>query len=146
MIDFLTTLKSRVLLTDGAMGSYLFMLTGRISETNHVYEAFNINQPDLIQKVHLDYLAAGARCLKTNTFGANRQQLQQYGLEARLATLNCGGVDLARKAMAHFKSLNNSTEPLFLLGSIGPTSQTLTDVQAVEACYHEQIRYLIDAG
>ncbi len=87
MADFLTTLKSQGLLTDGAMGSYLFELTGRLSETNHVYEAFNLDQPELIQKVHLAYLAAGARCLKTNTFGANRQQLRQFGLENRVASL-----------------------------------------------------------
>ena len=48
MADFLTALKSQPLLTDGAMGSYLFELTGRLSETNHVYEAFNADQPELI--------------------------------------------------------------------------------------------------
>ena len=146
MSDFLATLKSHALLTDGAMGSYLFQLTGRLSEANHVYEAFNVDQPDLIQRVHLDYLAAGAQCLKTNTFGANRQQLCQYGLESRLATLNFSGVEVARKAMVHFQELNHPTEPLFLLGSVGPTSQPLTDAQVVEACYHEQIRCLIEAG
>src|ERR1035441_7404561 len=61
MKDFLATLKAETLLADGAMGSYLFELTGRLSETNHIYEAFNAEQPDLIQKVHLAYLAAGAR-------------------------------------------------------------------------------------
>jgi len=88
MADFLTTLKTQTLLTDGAMGSYLFKLTGRLSESNHVYEAFNTEQPELIQKVHLDYLKAGARCLKANTFGANRHQLRQFGLEDRVVELN----------------------------------------------------------
>ena len=106
MADFLTTLKSQVLLTDGAMGSYLFELTGRLSETNHVYEAFNVEQPDLIQKVHLAYLAAGARCLKTNTFGANRLQLQQFGLEDKVAELNRSGVKVAplKKVRSEFRS------------------------------------------
>ena len=48
MADFLTTLNSAPLLTDGAMGSYLFELTGRLPEANHVYEAFNADQPELI--------------------------------------------------------------------------------------------------
>ena len=91
MADFLSTLRSRPLLTDGAMGSYLFELTGRLSETNHVYEAFNLEQPDLIRKVHLAYLNAGAQCLKTNTFGANRQQLAQFGLDGKTAAVNRAG-------------------------------------------------------
>lgn len=104
MKDFLATLKSETLLTDGAMGSYLFELTGRLSEINHIYEAFNAEQPELIQKVHLAYLAAGARCLKTNTFGANRQQLQPFGLEGRVADLNRAGVEVARAAIAKFQA------------------------------------------
>ena len=146
MSDFLTTLKSHALLTDGAMGSYLFQLTGRLSETNHVYEAFNVEQPELIQKVHLDYLSAGARCLKTNTFGANHQQLQQHGLESRLAAINCGGVERARNAIAQYQKQTGAAEPFFVLGSMGPTTNPLTDAHAVEMCYREQIGSLIDAG
>jgi methionine synthase / methylenetetrahydrofolate reductase(NADPH) len=135
--DFLTTLKSQPLLTDGAMGSYLFELTGRLSETNHFYETFNVDQPDLIRRVHRDYLAAGAQCLKTNTFGANRYQLRQYGLEHRVAELNQAGVRVAREA---------SADPIFVLASIGPTSPPLSDAAAVAECYREQIESLIAAG
>jgi homocysteine S-methyltransferase len=137
MADFLTTLKSRPLLTDGAMGSYLFELTGRLSETNHVYESFNVDQPDLIRRVHQDYLAAGAQCLKTNTFGANRHQLRQFGLEKRVAELNAAGVRLAREI---------ATEPVFVLASIGPGTEPLTEPAAVAECYREQIESLTAAG
>jgi homocysteine S-methyltransferase len=137
MADFITTLKSQPLLTDGAMGSYLFELTGRLSEANHVYESFNVDQPDLVRRVHRDYLAAGAQCLKTNTFGANRHQLQQFGLENRVAALNSAGVRLAREA---------TTEPVFVLASLGPTAQPLSEAAAVAECYREQIESLIAAG
>jgi homocysteine S-methyltransferase len=132
MPDFLTALQSQQLLTDGAMGSYLFELTGRLSEVNHVYEAFNVDQPDLVRRVHHDYLAAGAQCLKTNTFGANRQQLRQFGMERRVAELNAAGVHLARAAGGGF-----------VLGSIGPASEAVTDAAA---CYREQLESLIAAG
>jgi len=141
MTDFLTALKSEPLLTDGAMGSYLFELTGRLSEANHVYEAFNVDQPELIRRVHGDYLAAGARCLKTNTFGANRRQLQPFGLEGRIAGLNRAGVDIARSSATGF-----SAEQIFVLASVGPTTELLTEAAAVEACYKEQIESLIAAG
>ena len=137
MADFLTTLKSQPLLTDGAMGSYLFELTGRLSETNHVYEAFTVDQPDLIRRVHRDYLAAGARCLKTNTFGANRLQLKQFGMEHRVAELNRAGVKLARTA---------GPEPVFVLASVGPATGVALTPAAIAECYREQIETLIAAG
>jgi methionine synthase / methylenetetrahydrofolate reductase(NADPH) len=137
MADFLTTLKTQPLLTDGAMGSYLFELTGRLSEANHVYESFNVDQPDLIRRVHRDYLAAGAQCLKTNTFGANRYQLRQFGMEHRVAELNHAGVNLARTA---------GTAPVFVLASIGPAAQPVTTPAAIAECYREQIESLIAAG
>ncbi|MEI8063455.1 MAG: bifunctional homocysteine S-methyltransferase/methylenetetrahydrofolate reductase [Verrucomicrobiota bacterium] len=137
MSDFLTTLKTQPLLTDGAMGSYLFELTGRLSETNHVYESFNVDQPDLIRRVHRDYLVAGAQCLKTNTFGANRYQLRQFGMEHRVAELNRAGVNLARTA---------GTAPVFVLASIGPAAQPVTTPAAIAECYREHIESLIAAG
>ena len=137
MADFLTTLKSQPLLTDGAMGSYLFELTGRLSEANHVYESFNVDQPDLIRRVHRDYLAAGAQCLKTNTFGANRYQLRQFGMEQRVAELNKAGVNLAR---------TTGSAPVFVLASIGPAAQPVTTPAAIAECYREQIASVIAAG
>jgi homocysteine S-methyltransferase len=141
MADFLTTLNATPLLTDGAMGSYLFELTGRLPEANHVYEAFNADQPDLIRRVHRDYLTAGARCLKTNTFGANRRQLQSFGLEQRVAELNRAGVEVARSAAAEF-----SAEPVFVLASVGPTAEPVTEPVLIATCYREQLESLIATG
>jgi len=120
MADFLSTLKNSTLLCDGATGSYLFELTGRLSESNHVYEAFNVERPDLIQQVHRAYLDAGARCLKTNTFGANRGQLAAFGLGHRVGELNRAGVVVARAAIQEFQRQRHSAEPVFVLGSVGP--------------------------
>ena len=146
MADFLTALRDHPLLADGAMGSYLFTLTGRLSETNHVYEAFNVEQPELIQKVHLAYLAAGARCLKTNTFGANRQQLRPFGLEGRVAALNRAGVQVARGAIAAYQAQARAPGPFFVLASVGPTASPLATADAVAECYREQLETLAAAG
>jgi homocysteine S-methyltransferase len=146
MADFLTALRDHPLLADGAMGSYLFKLTGRLSETNHVYEAFNLEQPDLIRQVHAEYLAAGARCLKTNTFGANGVQLRPFGLDGRVAALNRGGVQVARDAIARFSAQRGDPGPFFVLASVGPTVTELTTAAAVAACYREQLETLAAAG
>jgi homocysteine S-methyltransferase len=128
------------------MGSYLFELTGRLSEANHVYESFNVDQPGLIEKVHLAYLNAGSQCLATNTFGANGGKLEEYGLGQRVAQLNRGGVEVARRVITQFQSRRPEAGPFFVLGSIGPTQQVLTDRAALETCYREQIEALVSGG
>ncbi len=146
MADFLSTLKSQALLADGAMGSYLFALTGRLSEANHVYEAFNLDQPEMIQKVHLAYLTAGARCLKTNTFGANRQQLLPFGMQDRIASINRSGVQAARDSIARFQAGHEAPPPCFVLASVGPTLEPLASPDDVALCYREQLEALAAAG
>ncbi len=148
MSDFIDALQSEVLLCDGAMGSYLFELTGRLSEPNHVYETFNVDRPELVQQVHASYLAAGARCLKTNTFGANRAKLRSGGLEPRLVEINRAGVTIAREAIDRFQQTQpaSSAARCFVLASIGPTEQPLTDEAAVADCYRDQLETVIAAG
>lgn len=120
MSEFLDSLTAAPLLADGAMGSLLFATTGRLSEPNHVYEAFNADRPDLVLQVHLAYLQAGARCLTTNTFGAHRQHLEPLGLGPRVAELNAAGVAVARHAIVAYQQQSGATDPHFVLGSVGP--------------------------
>ena len=58
---FLDALRQQPLLSDGAIGSYLFERTGRLSEQNHLYENFNLERPDLIRQLHFEYLQADAQ-------------------------------------------------------------------------------------
>ena len=88
MADLLTALRASVLLADGATGSHFFQTTGRLSEPQHVYEAFNVDRQDLVLHAHGTYLEAGARCLSTNTFAANRSQLTPLGESHRITELN----------------------------------------------------------
>ncbi len=145
MSDFLTTLQSRALLCDGAMGSYLFKSTGRLSEAHHVYEHFNLQQPELIANVHLAYLTAGAQCLKTNTFGANRCQLATFGLDDKVVEINRAGVEIARAAIGKFRDQSGSESPFFVLASVGPSVTPPTSTTEVEHCYRSQIETLTAA-
>ncbi len=40
-------------------------------EPGELPETWNVKHPDIITKLHRDYLEAGADIIKTNTFGAN---------------------------------------------------------------------------
>ncbi len=147
MTTLLDALKTGPVLADGAMGSYLFWRTGRLSERNHVYEALCLDQPELVEEIHLAYLRAGASCLTTNTFGANRTQLMQVAEEARLEAINRAGVRLARRAIERYRELLGTEAPRFILGSIGPArgSAQPTPTEIVDA-YAAQIDTLVEEG
>ncbi|MDP4146655.1 MAG: bifunctional homocysteine S-methyltransferase/methylenetetrahydrofolate reductase [Bacillota bacterium] len=61
-------LKDNILITDGAMGTYYSELTG---DNISFCEFANIDKPEIIKKIHLDYIEAGAKLIRTNTFSAN---------------------------------------------------------------------------
>jgi len=120
---FLDHLRQGALLADGAMGSYLFRRTGRLSERNHVYEALNLDRPELVLQVHNAYLRAGARCLTTNTFAAGLCHLGPLGEGNRCGEIGRAGVRLARRAVELFRDTTQDSGPFFVLGSLGPPGE-----------------------
>jgi len=146
MSRFLDTLRHHLLLTDGAMGSYLFELTGRLSEANHVYEAFPAERPELIEQIYYTYLQAGAQCLKTDTFGANRTKLVPLGLGERVEQLNRAGVRIARAAATHFQAMHQHHEPIAIIASVGPLRDADLPAAEAAAAFREQLTALHAEG
>lgn len=60
--------NNKTVLTDGAMGTYYSQLTGNEAE---LCEKANVTSPEIIEKIHSEYIAAGAKLIRTNTFSAN---------------------------------------------------------------------------
>lgn len=108
--DFRRQLEQSILVCDGAMGSQLYELVG----PTRCFEELNLQQPELVLRVHLSYIEAGARLIETNTFGANRLKLTALGLGDRVATFNQRAVKIAREAR------EASAAPALIAGSIGP--------------------------
>lgn len=146
MSDFIADLTNNPLLADGASGSYLFERTGRLSEVNHVYEALNADNPDTIRDIHLAYLQSGARCLTTNTFGANNAYLKLMGESGRVTEINRAGVQRAREAIERFKEHTHSEKSYYIVGSIGPSCDDELTPEQVADIYQEQIEALSAAG
>ena len=105
----LEALADGPLLFDGAMGSLLYE---RGVLHTRSYDELVLSQPELIRKVHLDYLAAGAQVIETDTFGANRLALARHGLADQMVAINKAAVKLAREAAAG---------RAFVAGAVGPT-------------------------
>ena len=134
--SFLHQLGKRVYLLDGAMGTILLQSGVKLGES---LEELNLKSPKLIEKIHKDYILAGADIIETNTFGANRLKLEEYGLGKRVKEVNNAAVHIARKSAQKKKVLVG--------GSVGPTGrliEPLGDLSFDEAVsiYKEQIEEL----
>ena len=111
----------------------------------HCFEQLNLSNPELIKAIHLDYVAAGAQVIETNTFGANRYRLAEHGLEQSVRKINRAGAKIAREVR------EMSETPIFLAGNIGPLGRLLAplgDVELTEAraAFLEQAEALLEAG
>lgn len=119
--EFNKLLEEKVLVYDGAMGTNL-QTQGLTSEDfggcDGCSEALVLHCPQAIKKVHRDFIAAGCQVIETNTFGATRITLKEYGLEQRVEEINRKAVQIAREAIDE----SAPPENVLIAGSIGPTS------------------------
>ena len=103
-------LRDHILVCDGAMGSQIYERLGPV----RCVEEANLLHPELVLRIHLSHIQAGARIIETNTFGANRLKLTAVGLGDRLVEINHAAAKLAREAR------EASGVELLIAGSIGP--------------------------
>jgi 5-methyltetrahydrofolate--homocysteine methyltransferase len=119
-------LAERVVVADGAMGS---MLQGApvtledFEDHEGCNEILNVTRPDVVTGIHQAYLAAGADCITTNTFGANLGNLGEYDIQHRIGELAESGARLARQAA---DAAATPDRPRWVLGSIGPGTKLPT--------------------
>jgi 5-methyltetrahydrofolate--homocysteine methyltransferase len=103
------------LIFDGGYGTALFdagLANGACPEL------WNVTHPEVVRGIHQGYFDAGSDFVETNTFGASRLKLDEYGIGARTAELNERGARLARAACPPGG---------YVAGSIGPTSAVPAD-------------------
>ncbi|HZU85588.1 MAG TPA: bifunctional homocysteine S-methyltransferase/methylenetetrahydrofolate reductase [Polyangiaceae bacterium] len=140
----LDAVRSGVLVVDGAMGTQLYE-RGVLYST--CFEELNVSRPELVSKIHADYLRAGAQVLETNTSGANALRLEKYGLQGRVAELNAAGVRVARAAAAGRAYVVGAMGPSgYFLGDAGEGGAGADDLARVKAVFLEQARALVEAG
>ncbi len=160
----------RILIIDGAMGTMIqrekldedgYRGT-RFADFRQSVKGNNdllvLTQPEIIQSIHEDYLAAGADIICTNTFNAQRISLADYAMEDLSYEMNLAAAKLARAAADKFTA-KTPDKPRFVAGALGPTNRTasispdvnnpgfrgVTFDELVDA-YSEQARGLIEGG
>ncbi len=161
---------SRIVVLDGAMGSMI--QTYKLSEADfrgerlkgHAHDLQGNNdllaltRPDVIEKIHADYFAAGADIVETNTFSSTSIGQSDYRLEPLVREINLAAAACARRAVASAEAKTPGRR-CFVAGAIGPLNRTLSmspdvnrpDFRAVSweqvvGAYTEQISALLDGG
>ena len=127
-----------VILSDGAWGTNL---QRKGLELGQCPESWNYDHPKLVEEVARDFIQAGSRLVKTNSFGGSRFKLASYGLEEQVYAINKKAAELSRKAAG---------TDIYVLGSIGPTGKMLITGEVTEDelydAFKEQAIGLADGG
>jgi 5-methyltetrahydrofolate--homocysteine methyltransferase len=161
-------LAQSILLLDGATGTML--QSYELEEADFRGERFSdwpcdlkgnndllsLTQPQIIEQIHREYLAAGADIIETNTFNATSVAMADYQMESISAEINFQAAKIAKKVALEFST---PEKPRFVAGVLGPTNKTcclspdvndpayraITFDQLKEA-YYESTQALVDGG
>ncbi len=162
-------LAERILMLDGGMGTML--QNAGLTEEEFRGERFAewpsdlkgnndllvLTCPDLVTRIHREYLEAGADIIETNTFNSTRLSQADYGMEAQVPELNREAARLAREVCDAVGA--ETGIPRYVAGVLGPTSRTASlspDVNdpakrnvtfdALRENYYEAAGALIEGG
>jgi len=105
--------KGRILISDGAWGTYLHekgLLPGECPEL------WNLNRPEEVLAIAKSYIDAGVDMIETNSFGGNSFKLAIYGLDTKVYDINRAAAQISRDAAG---------PEIHVLGSIGPTGKMI---------------------
>ncbi|MFJ7935216.1 methionine synthase [Sporosarcina sp. NPDC096371] len=146
-------LQKRILIMDGAMGTML--QNANLSpedfggeEYDGCNEYLNITRPDVLNRIHREYLDAGADIISTNTFGGTPIVLDDYDLGDQAHDINFRAAQIAKECAEDFST---SDWPRFVAGAMGPTTKTLsvTGGATFDGLTHDfyvQAKALIEGG
>ncbi|MGH9966388.1 MAG: methionine synthase [Pyrinomonadaceae bacterium] len=152
MANILDTLKERIVVFDGAMGTNLQVQNLTLDDFGGLrFEGCNENllvtRPDAVEKVHAGFLDVGCDVIETNSFNGTPVDFAEYGIGDQAYNMNVKAARLAKRVTADYST---KAHPRWVAGSMGPGRKlpTLGHISFLElkAAYREQVRGLIDGG
>ena len=117
-------LREYRLIPDGSMGTYYSEL---INQPGAISEYANRSNPELIERIHKEYIQAGARVIRTNTFAANKEVLHVDTEEQSL--LIKAACRIAKKAVYEIEQQTSEKVPVWILGDIGPIPEDADTIE-----------------
>jgi 5-methyltetrahydrofolate--homocysteine methyltransferase len=152
MSDFLAALADRVLVFDGAFGTWVQAQDLGPDdfggpELEGCNEHLVLTRPDLIRQMHAEYFAVGVDAVETATFGAFGLVLAEYGIADKALEMNREAARLAREAA---EDASTPSHPRFVVGSIGPGTRLPSlgaiTFDALRDDYEVQATGLVEGG
>ena len=142
MHDFLDTMRRRVLVLDGAMGTSLQQHVLSASDFGGLEgcnEVLVRTRPDIVADVHARFLATGCDAVETDTFGGAPWVLDEYDLGAECEELNRRAAEIATRACADARAGRDAGP--WVIGSIGPGTRSPTLSLAKDPTAADHITY-----
>src|SRR5687767_16024399 len=148
MAEFLDILNEKIVVFDGAMGTYLQSLDLSIDDWGgaafeNCSENLLYTRPEAIEAVHSAFLDIGCDVIETNSFGGSEVVLSEFGIADKTYDVNFKAAELAKRVAADFST---EAQPRFVAGSIGPGTKLPTlghiTYRGLKAAYREQVRGL----
>jgi 5-methyltetrahydrofolate--homocysteine methyltransferase len=150
MKSFLETVRERVVIYDGAMGTQIMERHPSLDDfwgKENCSEVLVLSRPDIVKDIHAAYFKVGADVVETNTFGGSCIVLREFDLQDKVHEINKRAAELAREVASDFST---STRPRFVAGSIGPGTKLPSlghiGFEEMWQAYLEQSLGLIDGG
>src|SRR5882724_5655241 len=150
MPDFLQSVRERVVIYDGAMGTNIQKRNPTLDDywgKENCSEVLALSRPDIIRDIHADFFRVGCDIVETNTFGGSSVVLREFDLGDRVREINLKAAQLAKEVARQFSTKD---KPRFVAGSMGPTTKlpSLGHIGFDEmiAAYEEQAAALIEGG
>src|SRR5918911_1842737 len=152
MPNLLDTLKERIVVFDGAMGTNLQVQNLTLDDFGGPrFEGCNENllvtRPDAVENVHTGFLDVGCDVIETNSFNGTPVDFAEYGIADQAYDMNVRAARLAKRIANDYST---KTKPRWVAGSMGPGRKlpTLGHISYSELrdAYSVQVRGLLDGG
>jgi 5-methyltetrahydrofolate--homocysteine methyltransferase len=152
MASFLDTLKERIVVFDGAMGTNLQVQNLTLDDFGGLrFEGCNenllITRPDAVENVHTAFLDVGCDVIETNSFNGTTVDFAEYDMAEQTYDMNVRAASLAKRIASDYATKD---KPRWVAGSMGPGRKlpTLGHISFLDlkAAYAEQVRGLLDGG
>ena len=152
MASFLETLKERIVVFDGAMGTNLQVQNLSLDDFGGLrFEGCNenllITRPDAVENVHTAFLDVGCDVIETNSFNGTTVDFAEYDMAGQTYDMNVRAATLAKRIASDYSTKG---KPRWVAGSMGPGRKlpTLGHISFLDlkAAYAEQVRGLLDGG